>query len=220
MRTTPPLIRVATYRPTVPSTVSSPPVMPAPTASTRDRSPAMRRTAERSPRTSKRSPTRIWFGPSQSGRCAMSRSPSDARALGTRHSASTMRSTGERSVSVMVSLTPGPVCLGQRCEIAVQDAMQMKMVRTELATVVAGGDAADAGAAGGGDAGAHGGRDGGEVHAVEHDLEHRVHAVGEGGIRDGAECGRKGIVGGRDHVPVALRSHLAAAAHDAAGEWK
>ena len=55
-------------------------------------------------------------------------------------------------------------------------------MRAELAAVVAGGDGDDAVAARGVDARPHRGGDRRRVEAVDHDLEHRVHAVGERGL--------------------------------------
>ena len=62
---------------------------------------------------------------------------------------------------------------------AAHDLAQMKMVGAELAAVVAGGDGDDAVAAGRVDAGPHRRGDRLRVDAVDHDLQHRVHAVGQ-----------------------------------------
>src|SRR6266542_1506442 len=88
----------------------------------------------------------------------------------------------------------------------------------ELAPVVARRDGAHAGAAGRPDPGAHRGLDRRHVQTVEHDFQHAVHAVGKLARRDRAKRGTERVVRRGDHLGVALRADLGAAARHAARE--
>src|SRR5216683_290778 len=96
----------------------------------------------------------------------------------------------------------------------------MEMVLPELAAVIPRRDLDDAGPARRVDAGAQRVLDRLTVQAVDDDLEHRVHARRQRALDADASAQRRavGVVGGRDHLLIALRANLAAAPDDAAWE--
>src|SRR5678816_3671003 len=96
----------------------------------------------------------------------------------------------------------------------------MKVIWPELATVVAGADRLHPRAAGSVDPGAHRPIDRRRVETVEDDFQHRVDAVRQLRLRARTYGRAVRVVGGRDHALVMSRADLAAAADDAAGEWK
>src|SRR6187455_530852 len=100
--------------------------------------------------------------------------------------------------------------------------VQMKVMLSELAAVVAGRDLDDARSARGVDADTHRVLDGSAIESVHDDLEHRVRAV-RNLARDSvapAECRAVRVVGRRDHVLVFLRADFAAGAHDSTRKGK
>src|SRR6185369_1187705 len=81
--------------------------------------------------------------------------------------------------------------------------VQVQVEGAELAAVVAGGDAQDAGTAGGPHADAGRLLDAGQVDAVDDDLVHGVGALGQGGRHLAAQGGTVGVVGAGAELLVA-----------------
>src|SRR5262249_8154596 len=91
-------------------------------------------------------------------------------------------------------------------------------MRAELAAVIAGTDRDDALPAGSIDAGPHRLRYGWSVDAIDDDLEHRVHSLGQVALGNGAERRAKSVIGRGDHGLRSSGPHLTATPDHTAGK--